>query len=106
MLRLKTQLRKSESLNGRMLTYSRMLQEARFTFQCTAMPNRGPADFVYTHHVRQPSAKKLALSPHEAISALHSGCADRFCTAAISCVDRFCTVSNTIDTSHALHPTN
>ena len=70
MLRLKTQLRKSESLNGRMLTYSRMLQEARYTFQRTAMPNRGPADFVYTHNGRQPSAKKLAIRPHKAISAL------------------------------------
>ena len=92
MLRLKTQLRKSESLNGRMLTYSRMLQEARYTFQRTATPNRGPADFVYTHNGRQPSAKKLAIRPHKAISALPSGRTDRFCTAASSCVDRFCTV--------------
>ena len=57
MLRLKTQLRKSESLNGRKLTYSRMLQEARYTFQRTATPNRGPADFVYTHNGRQPNAR-------------------------------------------------
>ena len=70
MLRLKTQLRKSESLNGRMLTYSRIRQEARYTSQRTATPNQGTAVFVYTHYERQPGAKKLAIRPHKAIKAL------------------------------------